>query len=279
MAAGACCDEVTEMSLYALSKVAGEAATRRWRDNFGLDAVSVRFSDVYGHLDRDTGARNRHNAPYWICRKALRLEAQSSQERFRVAAGSLEEPCWDLIDAGSVARGLCTILRSASRPERSLYHLALGRTPTHREVLASALALRLQGWTRWERNGKVFYFNEVTNRIQEEPPLPDPPIKQGELEPGCPVSPSLAQFVQLASGSSTSEARMLDSFVELVDAAAVAANGDVCGDVDIRSLPPTHWLLQRPMDIEPTRAEFGWEPTPLREALAEYMEHLRGGLC
>lgn len=238
MAAGPGCDEVPEMSLYALSK--GEAATRRWRDNFGLGALSVRFSDVYGHLDRDTGARNRHNAPYWICRKALRLEVQSSQERFRVAAGSLEEPCWDLIDAGSVAHGLCTILRSASRPERSLYHLALGRTPTHREVLASALALRLQGWTRWERNGKVFYFNEVTNRIQEEPPLPDPPIKQGDLEPGCPVSPCLAQFVQLASGSSASEARTLD--------------------------------------IEPMRAEFGWEPTPLREALAEYMEHLRGGL-
>ena len=42
-----------------------------------MDLVSVRFSDVYGRLDRDTGARNIHNAPYKVCRKVLELQNNS----------------------------------------------------------------------------------------------------------------------------------------------------------------------------------------------------------
>jgi nucleoside-diphosphate-sugar epimerase len=34
------------MSVYAVAKVAGEATVRRWRELYGMDAVSVRFSDV-----------------------------------------------------------------------------------------------------------------------------------------------------------------------------------------------------------------------------------------
>ena len=48
---------------YALSKIAAEGAARRWRELHGLDIVTVRFGEVYGRMDRDTGARNRHNAP------------------------------------------------------------------------------------------------------------------------------------------------------------------------------------------------------------------------
>lgn len=43
----ACADAaVPEMSMYALAKVAGEASVRRWRELFGMDVLSVRFSDV-----------------------------------------------------------------------------------------------------------------------------------------------------------------------------------------------------------------------------------------
>jgi UDP-glucose 4-epimerase len=52
------------MELYAVSKHASEAVVNRWAELFGLEALSVRFSMVYGRLDRDTGARNRHNPPY-----------------------------------------------------------------------------------------------------------------------------------------------------------------------------------------------------------------------
>merc|ERR1712196_473167 len=105
-------DVVPPMSLYALSKVAGEAVTERWRELFSMDAVSVRFSDVYGRMDRDTGARNRHNAPYWVCRKAVRARSGKTGVTVKVAAASLSELGWDYIDAPSVARAVVAILRS-----------------------------------------------------------------------------------------------------------------------------------------------------------------------
>lgn len=68
-----------------------------------FQAVSVRFSDVYGPLDRNTGARNRHNAPYWVCRKARRIlrggTLDEDGEKFRIAGKSIHEVCWDIIDA------------------------------------------------------------------------------------------------------------------------------------------------------------------------------------
>ena len=38
---------VPAMSMYALAKVGGEAAVQRWKTLYGMDVVSVRFSDVY----------------------------------------------------------------------------------------------------------------------------------------------------------------------------------------------------------------------------------------
>eukprot|EP00041_Stephanoeca_diplocostata_P038863 m.1563499 g.1563499 ORF g.1563499 m.1563499 type:complete len:752 (+) comp25282_c0_seq31:1253-3508(+) len=131
------------LSLYALAKVGGEGATRRWRDVCGMDAVSVRFSDVYGPLDRNTGARNRHNAPYWVCRKALRMiregKPKDAADKFHIAGKSIHEVCWDIIDAPSAARGVVALLMAEHKPRKVMYHLALGMTPTHAEVLDAAL--------------------------------------------------------------------------------------------------------------------------------------------
>ena len=44
---------------------------------YGMDACCVRFADVYGRLDRNTGARNRHNAPYWVCKAAAAGQVRS----------------------------------------------------------------------------------------------------------------------------------------------------------------------------------------------------------
>ena len=131
------------MSTYALAKVSGEALVRRYRELYSMDAVSVRFSDVYGRMDRDTGARNRHNAPYWLCRKVLAIHTaanRSDAPNVVVAGTSLQDVGWDIVDAPSVARGLCAILRADERPRRSLYHLALGYTPTHGETLEAVAA-------------------------------------------------------------------------------------------------------------------------------------------
>jgi len=134
-------DTLPPMSLYAASKVAGEAPVRRWRELYDLDVVTVRFSDVYGRMDRETGARNRHNAPYWVCKKALAMAGTNGhgpKRKFRVAAGSLDELGWDYVDAPSVARGMVAILLSPKRLGRAVYHLALGRCVPHRELLESA---------------------------------------------------------------------------------------------------------------------------------------------
>ena len=147
---------VPSMSLYALSKLAGEAAAKRWKELYGMDIVSVRFSDVYGRLDRDTGARNRHNAPYWVCRKVLALENETSllqnedsykatnQVKIKVAAPSLDSVCWDMIAAPSVASGVAALLKSPSKPKRHVYHIALGRTPPILEVIESALGRKME---------------------------------------------------------------------------------------------------------------------------------------
>ena len=49
---------------------------------------------------------------------------------------------------------------------------------------------------------------------------------------------------------------------------------DAFGAVNL-SPSPDHWLLHRPMDVSPPRAEFGWSATPLPQALGEYMQYLR----
>ena len=139
------------MSLYALSKFSGEAAARRWKENYNMDLVSVRFSDVYGRLDRNTGARNIHNAPYRVCRKVLEIHNKSlltSKDKasicINVAAPSLHSVCWDMVDAESVASGLTAILKSPNEPLRQVYHIALGRTPTILEVIESAFGHKIE---------------------------------------------------------------------------------------------------------------------------------------
>jgi nucleoside-diphosphate-sugar epimerase len=41
--------------LYALSKLGSEGVAERYASLYGIEVVSVRFSDVYGPMDRDTG--------------------------------------------------------------------------------------------------------------------------------------------------------------------------------------------------------------------------------
>jgi len=129
------------MSTYALSKVGLEATARRMRDLYGMSVAVVRFSDVYGRLDRDTGARNRHNSPYWMCRKALAHAAhrtgQAAPPALLVAGGSLDDRCWDIVDAPSVARAICRMLGSDQPPQQLVYHIALGYAPNHAEVISA----------------------------------------------------------------------------------------------------------------------------------------------
>lgn len=61
----------------------------RWSQLYpDVDCVAVRFSDVWGVMDRDTGARNRHNAPYWVVGRAMR------HEPIVIEANSLDDVGW-----------------------------------------------------------------------------------------------------------------------------------------------------------------------------------------
>ena len=123
----------SSMALYSLSKFAGEKAVGRWAELFGLDATCVRFADVYGQLDRDTGARNRHNAPYWVCRQAVAGQPVRVQ-------GALDDLGWDYIAAPDVGGALCALLRAAQRPALPVYVIGIGRPVPHAELLEAVFA-------------------------------------------------------------------------------------------------------------------------------------------
>ena len=88
-------------------------------------------------MDRDTGARNRHNAPYHAATRLLRGEPL-------VVSGSLDDVGWDYVDAPSAARAVVSVLTATVRPRRFVYEIALGRTVAHAELLAAVLGLTPQ---------------------------------------------------------------------------------------------------------------------------------------
>ena len=118
------------MSTYCLSKFAGEAVVARWSTLFNLDACSVRFGSVYGELDRDTGARNRHNGPYWVCKAAVNNETV-------VVRGDLDDVGGDWICAPDVGKAVVAILGAETKPQKKVYHIGTGRAVSHRELLSS----------------------------------------------------------------------------------------------------------------------------------------------
>ena len=79
-------------------------------------------------MDRDTGARNRHNSPYWVCTRA-------ASGRPVVVSGGLDAVGGEHTSVIDLADAIVRILRSAAPPERPAYHIGLGRPVTHRELL------------------------------------------------------------------------------------------------------------------------------------------------
>lgn len=122
-------------SLYATTKRAAEAVTRSSREKAHVDASMVRLADVYGLLDRPTGARHRHNVPYYI-RRERRLAVKKD-----VSRPPEDLYCFDLVDVDSVSRGLLASLLAPT--VRTEYNLALGR-PVPLLEIADAAGLPLQ---------------------------------------------------------------------------------------------------------------------------------------
>ncbi len=122
---------------YAIGKYASELITQRFADEFGLPALSVRLSGVYGPMDRVTESRDVRCAPNRIAHLAL------AGETIRVNdAGGVG----DWIHAGDVAEALRLLLR-APAPAHPVYNIAYGEAVTI-GALIEIVAQHVPG-TRW----------------------------------------------------------------------------------------------------------------------------------
>ena len=119
--------------LYAVSKYAAELVVRRYAGLFGIPACRVRFADVFGPMERPTGARRGMSLPFHMMRaliedRPLRISARSMQ------AGG------DYLSAEDVADALLLLLR-ADRPPFDLFNIAAGRWRPLPELLGAFAAV------------------------------------------------------------------------------------------------------------------------------------------
>jgi len=103
-------------SLYAITKFASEAVSRRLAAHWGLDVVSVRLSAVFGRWERDTGVRDT------LSPHAQILHAAASGD-----AAILPRPGErDWIYATDVAEAILAVIETKGHLA-SLYNVATGR--------------------------------------------------------------------------------------------------------------------------------------------------------
>jgi nucleoside-diphosphate-sugar epimerase len=125
---------VAPLTLYGISKFAAEMVTNRYADLFGLSAISVRLSSVYGPMDRVTGSRNVRHLPNRIAHMALAGET--------IRPNSLE-PLGDYVLSSDVARAIMALLDADSLRYRH-YNIGSGTTTTVGDFIAWA-AERIPG--------------------------------------------------------------------------------------------------------------------------------------
>jgi UDP-glucose 4-epimerase len=119
---------VAPLALYGISKFAAEMVTNRYADLFGLSAISVRLSSVYGPMDRVTGSRNVRHLPNQVAHMALAGET--------IRANSLE-PLGDYVLSSDAARAIMALLDAQSLRYRH-YNIGSGRISTVADFVAWA---------------------------------------------------------------------------------------------------------------------------------------------
>ena len=90
------------VSLYAISKFASERVTARMADAWGLEAVSVRLSAVFGRWERRTSVRDTPSPPFQVMEAALAgrpVRLQRRDLRDYVYASDVAAAVLGLIDA------------------------------------------------------------------------------------------------------------------------------------------------------------------------------------
>jgi nucleoside-diphosphate-sugar epimerase len=124
-------DEATApQSLYAITKLTAEMAVRRYGEIYGLPAVTVRLSAVFGPLDRATGTRHVRSAPWQAAILALAGERLAPDE---------EDAVGDWLYAADAAAAIVALLRAPSL-RHTLYNVASGGVETVGGLLAAVAA-------------------------------------------------------------------------------------------------------------------------------------------
>jgi len=116
---------VSPVELYGITKFGSEHITRRYGEVFGLDVASVRFSGVYGPMDRATPARAVDCVPKKIIAAALAGKPITVKA---LDAGG------DFIHAHDVATALAGILR-APAIKHGVYNVAYGEFTSIGELI------------------------------------------------------------------------------------------------------------------------------------------------
>ncbi|MDQ7982059.1 NAD(P)-dependent oxidoreductase [Paraburkholderia sp. SARCC-3016] len=107
---------VAPLTLYGISKFAAEMVVNRYADLFGLSALSVRLSSIYGPMDRATESRNFRHVPHRVAQMALDGET--------IRPNSLA-PVGDYLHSVDAAHAILALV-DAQRPRYRHYNVASG---------------------------------------------------------------------------------------------------------------------------------------------------------
>lgn len=115
--------------LYAMTKYAGELIARRYGELFGPATASVRFSSVFGPMERPTHGRITMSLPYYMMRAVIEHRPLRITEQTLRAGG-------DFLSAEDIASAMVSML---SRPtlQYDAYNLAFGTFTTVEELFAA----------------------------------------------------------------------------------------------------------------------------------------------
>jgi nucleoside-diphosphate-sugar epimerase len=116
--------------LYAVTKFAAERISLRLGELNAIDTRAVRFSGVFGPMERPTGARVSMSFPYAIARSLV-------EERPLRLTGRTLEARGDFIGAEDVSRAVAALVVKPEVAHR-VYNVAFGRSTGVDELLAAA---------------------------------------------------------------------------------------------------------------------------------------------
>lgn len=112
--------------LYGLTKFASEMLVAQCVRQFGMPAVAVRFSSVFGPMDRETPSRAVALPPRVVLEKAL------AGEPVRI---SDPDGVGDFIYAPDLADAICRLLLSKAAPRHPVYNIAYGQATRAAELV------------------------------------------------------------------------------------------------------------------------------------------------